>query len=466
MRAYPYFVQKAYHNYTSTKWTLALLIVIGIVMAVMFQRNGWTKSSLVSIWIVLCSAAAFFVIRIFQTTAYTRNGESFTTLEKCGRSFLSVFMLFGGFALIAVMFYLVVQYSMQSNSSGGQWMLVIVQWIFLLSLVGTLFKVFNFGGIVSNHPISRLITYSILYIPCFAVYLTSSVGRAFGLLGKTNTSLTSVQSVFSQPSTPQDRAFLLSMLALYGAVFAYHRWLRPTVSKRLTEQGGVLWVGSPTRLTTETLVGTYTALSSEGQEETSKPIYDYRYAISFWIYIDSFGPAESTRDVQVMGYGNTISMRYQSFVNEFVFQTKQTSADANPRVLFRVPSVKLQKWNHVVLQNHGGTMDIFYNGELAKSAAQVVSQIGADTLSIGDPKGAGVSGDITDLVYFNKPIDITTVRRIYALGTRGEPSGDAILPTFESSFRKTANDARNAINKGMKSASPNIHWNDAKPRDE
>lgn len=61
-------------------------------------------------------------------------------------------------------------------------------------------------------------------------------------------------------------------------------------------------------------------------------------------------------------------------------------------------------------------MDIFYNSELVKSAARVVSQIGADALSIGDPNGAGVSGDITNVVYFNQPIDIATVRRLYMMG--------------------------------------------------
>jgi hypothetical protein len=247
----------------------------------------------------------------------------------------------------------------------------------------------------------------------------SFLGRATGLLGSSGTSsLTSVRAMLNEPSTPEDRKFLLGVLALIGGTFFANRYLRPRVMRHLTSQGGNQLVSSPTTLKTETLLATYSALSDLGvQTRTEKPIYDYQYAISFWIYIDAFGPAASTQNVQVMGYGNTIFLHYNSFKNTLSFLTRKNSADATPRILYRAEGFPLQKWNHIVLQNHGGTLDIFYNSELVKSSARVVSQIGADALSIGDPKGAGVSGDITNLVYFNRPIDVTTVRRLYMMGT-------------------------------------------------
>ena len=59
---------------------------------------------------------------------------------------------------------------------------------------------------------------------------------------------------------------------------------------------------------------------------------------------------------------------------------------------------------------NGGTLDIFYNGELVKSEPNVVPYMTMDNLSIGENNG--MNGGICNLVYFRKTL---TQNQIYYL---------------------------------------------------
>ena len=81
------------------------------------------------------------------------------------------------------------------------------------------------------------------------------------------------------------------------------------------------------------------------------------------------------------------------------------------RVLYRNSDVLLQKWNNIILNYNGGTLDVFYNGELVKSAIEVVPYLKYDMLTVGS--NDGISGSVANLVYFREPINVVTVNNIY-----------------------------------------------------
>ena len=187
---------------------------------------------------------------------------------------------------------------------------------------------------------------------------------------------------------------------------------------------------------------------SSYQELSGNDNLNYQYAISFWFYLDAFSTNKTNKMLPILSYDENPAINYNSANNTlyitvhnpdttlFDYNKEKTSnkwhnknnvindielvktmpfgkeIDANGnRIIYTHSDVKLQKWNHIVLNYNGGTLDIFYNGMLVKSAIEVVPYIKFNMLTIGSNNG--VSGNVANLMYFNKPLDILTINTLY-----------------------------------------------------
>jgi hypothetical protein len=170
--------------------------------------------------------------------------------------------------------------------------------------------------------------------------------------------------------------------------------------------------------------------------------FSYQYGISFWIYLEANPPntnASHSRYVSLLNYGGKPDVLYRASTNTLqviVHNPKSingisvsgisvsgisdsgTSAP-HDQVIFEKKKVPLQQWIHIVINYVGGTMDVFWNNELAGTANNVAPYMKYDNLTSGTNQG--IEGGIGNVTYYNKPLSLFRIATIYE-GSRGKPS--------------------------------------------
>jgi hypothetical protein len=155
-------------------------------------------------------------------------------------------------------------------------------------------------------------------------------------------------------------------------------------------------------------------------------LFDYQYSISFWLFIDSNAPNTNpsyNHYTSLLNYGGKPNILYKAKTNTLMITMEQKDLDKDGknkllefddngnRIIYTNQNVLLQKWNNIIIQFNGGTLDIFLNGELVKSSIEVIPYMNLDTLTIGSD--GGVNGGICNVVYYKNPLTITNIYYIY-----------------------------------------------------
>lgn len=247
----------------------------------------------------------------------------------------------------------------------------------------------------------------------------------------------------------------------------------PIITSALFRQGGEQLVNQPIPLNSEDIIATYQTLNADNK-------YDYQYALSFWFYLDSAPPStnasySSTEYANILSYGKNPMIRYNPLTNTLlitieadpnkplsILETTQklegkltnateeqleriqkeikqniqlvkttpvvTELDSSGnRIIYLKPDILLQKWNNVIINYQGGTLDVFYNGELVKSEIEVVPYVTFDSMVVG--QNNGLRGEVANILYFKKPLDIFKIRKLY------EPLKDKNPPSLTDDKR-------------------------------
>ena len=342
----------------------------------------------------------------------------------------------------------------QDASKPESWGHIIFNLILFCSMLGIIYKLANAGGFLDKNPLYRLILNTLLYIPCLLVSVPNYIIGLFSKSGDTT----------SAHTKPFEILMLVISLVLLVGYFLWVFLLNPYLKTRYLKQGGKQFVNQPISTDILTNVASYQTLYG-----TDK--IDYRYAISFWFYIDAFPPSTNSsylKVVPILSYGDNPCVKYSSETNTLFITVKQDTEENQPatyiqekeieikpeiidkwkntqnnirdeiaqvklmsfsndvdrdgnRIIYKHPNVLLQKWNHIVLNYNGGTLDVFYNGKLVKSAIQVVPYMKFDNLTVGTDNG--IKGNVANLMYFKMPLDILTIHTLYtSLKDKNPPS--------------------------------------------
>jgi hypothetical protein len=343
----------------------------------------------------------------------------------------------------------------ESSDNNKEYITTIVNLILIIGVFAIIYKVVIASGFDTKIPLFNLIYQTILYIPCLLVVLFDFIAGFFrkgsNIPGVTPSSPSATPGIL-QGTTKNDLIFLGISVSLCGLYLLLNYVILPYINRKYYKQGGQQLVNQPIRTDVLTNVATYEDLNGENK-------FNYNYAISFWFYIDSFSSNTGyEKMVPILSYGDNPSIKYYAPKNMLIITTKQPSdnediidkiqgleknikieniekwnsiqseiksgieyvktlpipndLDVNGnRIIYKRSDILLQKWNNIVLNYRGGTLDIFYNGKLVKSAIEVVPKLSYDMLTVGSENG--ISGNISNLLYFKEPLDILTINQLY-----------------------------------------------------
>jgi hypothetical protein len=286
-------------------------------------------------------------------------------------------------------------------------------------------------------PYFRLGVNSMFYVPCLVYDLLRGV---FGLMGLTLPPLRSLASgvasgvangatgLAAKASTVEkpaknDMIVLVVVLLVYVAYF----FIVPYSLNTVARQGGNVILQNPVSLSTEKSLGTYAKLNGI-EDESAIPImsqvgvYNYTYAISFWLYLDSSTTSVSDNYYTVMNYNEMPHIMWNPKKATMIFTVRSAEATNGTladdvakngnRVLLTLASLAMQKWNNIVVNYVNGTLDIFVNGKLIQSSRKVVPEMTYGELTIGSPK---LAGRVCNVVYFNYDLEMKNVHYLYNL---------------------------------------------------
>ena len=458
-----------------TKYTIIFMIFI-VLMGLLFLVNPFNLmtdySSPVMFFTLFVGILLVIMIYFYQIVLSDPNKFPKTSiLTIIVKAFYILFALGASFGLIYAALHLMGIFD-QDFSDPKSWSNTIFNFILLCTMLGIIYKLANAGGFLDKNPYYRLILNTLFYIPCLLVILVDKIYQLFGFkkssTGSTSSSATSSATSAFSPPTPFEIKMLIVSLCLLTIYFLWFFILKRVVQNVYFKRGGRQLINQPLQTDILSNVISYHSLSDSDT-------FDYQYAMSFWFYLDSFAPSTNSsysKIIPILSYGANPAVKYSSAnntlyitvkqkiiedVTEFIKEKEEINAETidkwnnektninnsiekvksmnfsndvdadGHRIIYSHSNVKLQKWNHIVLNYSGGTLDVFYNGELVKSAIGVVPYLNFDMLTVGTENG--ISGHIANLLYFDHPIDILTMNSLYRSFTNKNPP---VIPEVNS----------------------------------
>ena len=166
--------------------------------------------------------------------------------------------------------------------------------------------------------------------------------------------------------------------------------------------GGTLMVHTPISLRHDASYKTREKVYSDDAVETT----NYDYSFSYWINLQSTSSGydySSSKFIPILTY-QTLTMAYNSSKNSL----RTTSLDGLELI---IPNVPLQTWNHIVLSNNGGIVDVFMNGILIATGQSSISTDNSNHVLLGAE--SGVKGELCTALFFPYIISTATIESMY-----------------------------------------------------
>ena len=159
----------------------------------------------------------------------------------------------------------------------------------------------------------------------------------------------------------------------------------------------------PTYINKKTNIGLYENL--KGNQDSD---YNYNYGLSSWIFLMAQPPSYGvgySKFTKVLDYAGKPTIWYNPEINTLKITTnvyKKDNSTPYEKTVYKTTKLPLQKWNNIVVNFVGGTLDVFVNKKLVASVSNLIPYMTHDNINIGD--NPGISGAVANVTYFSQPI--------------------------------------------------------------
>lgn len=158
--------------------------------------------------------------------------------------------------------------------------------------------------------------------------------------------------------------------------------------------------------------------------------FDNNYSLSFWFYINS-QPLSGNRNVanntRLIDLAKRPIVEYNTSENRLYIKVKSGTTEANSvYTVTELNNIKLQKWNHIVVNYSSGFLDVFLDGVLVDSKKNVIPSGFSGPIVVGSENG--INGRIANIAYYNQPLNKILIDNLYNSNKNNTiPSGGNIL---------------------------------------
>lgn len=177
----------------------------------------------------------------------------------------------------------------------------------------------------------------------------------------------------------------------------------PNILHMYLYTGGELLLTEPKFIDKEMTLGTFETLHNNGQRQ-------YHYSVSAWFTINP--QSSKLQKARLLSYGNKPRVEYDIIKNT-LYVTTENHYNRLVNVAV-IPEIKLQRWNHIVVNYDGGTMDVFLNGVIVGSTPGLSPFINFENILIGQKNG--IEGGIKKVVYYKHIRPVRMILNEYNLG--------------------------------------------------
>lgn len=347
-----------------------------------------------------------------------------------------LFTSVGAFFVITFAILIIVWFSISITNAynTSNVMSFIVNLILLMAMLGLMYKFLSVTQFYRKSPLLRLIVGLIFYIPCLVYAILEKIYSVIpkisgisGLFKKTGaTRATAATAAIAEASSKH-----IGMLFFIIFLYLFYFIIYPYLSVKASKQGGLLLLNDPTSIHYEKVLASYQQLNQTDH-------FDYKFGLSFWVYLDSYKPHTnqgSDHYTSILNYGDKPNILHNPVTNTLRvtmkldvdktddatnYLSQKSKYDENGNViLYERSGILLQKWNNIIINYNGGTFDIFYNAELVKTHIEVVPYMNYDNLVVGTDNG--LYGSICNVNYFKNPMSIMQIYYLYNLVKTSTP---------------------------------------------